>query len=202
MQTAQWQAVYLHGKGGNAREAEHYRALLPGWRVTGLDYRAQTPWEAREEFLAYFKAARRDGTKVLVIANSIGAFFAMSGLAEKKIAKAFFISPIVSMERLIVDMMNRSNITEEELRRKEEIVTGSGETLSWEYLCYVRAHPVKWRIPTCVLYGERDSLTSKETIFDFAEQAGASLTIMKDGEHWFHTDSQMRFLDDWIRKNM
>ena len=99
-------------------------------------------------------------------------------------------------------MMNRSNITEEELRRKEVIVTGSGETLSWEYLCYVRAHPVKWRIPTCVLYGERDSLTSKETIFDFAEQAGASLTIMKDGEHWFHTDSQMRFLDDWIRKNM
>lgn len=74
MQTAQWQAVYLHGKGGNAREAEHYRALLPGWRVTGLDYRAQTPWEAREEFLAYFKAARRDGTKVLVIANSIGRF--------------------------------------------------------------------------------------------------------------------------------
>lgn len=43
MQTAQWQAVYLHGKGGNAREAERYRALLPGWRVTGLDYRAQTP---------------------------------------------------------------------------------------------------------------------------------------------------------------
>lgn len=80
MQTAQWQAVYLHGKGGNAREAEHYRALLPGWRVTGLDYRAQTPWEAREEFLAYFKAARRDGTKVLVIANSIGAFFAMQAL--------------------------------------------------------------------------------------------------------------------------
>ena len=130
------------------------------------------------------------------------AFFVMSGLAEKKIAKAFFISPIVSMERLIVDMMNRSNITEEELRRKEEIVTGSGETLSWEYLCYVRAHPVKWRIPTCVLYGERDNLTSKETISDFAEQAGASLTIMKGGEHWFHTDSQMRFLDDWIRKNM
>ena len=126
----------------------------------------------------------------------------MSGLAEKKIAKAFFISPIVSMERLIVDMMNRSNITEEELRRKEEIVAGSGETLSWEYLCYVRAHPVKWRIPTCVLYGERDNLTFKETISDFAEQAGASLTIMKGGEHWFHTDSQMRFLDDWIRKNM
>ncbi|MGN1076286.1 MAG: alpha/beta hydrolase, partial [Candidatus Enteromonas sp.] len=41
-----------------------------------------------------------------------------------------------------------------------------------------------------------------ETISDFAEQAGASLTIMKGGEHWFHTDSQMRFLDDWIRKNM
>mgnify|MGYP002579243745 CR=1 FL=1 len=118
MQTAQWQAVYLHGKGGNAREAEHYRALLPGWRVTGLDYRAQTPWEAREEFLAYFKAARRDGTKVLVIANSIGAFFAMQALDETRVDRALFVSPVVDMERLIETMMAGEGITEPELRQR------------------------------------------------------------------------------------
>ena len=28
---------------------------------------------------------------------------------------------------------------------------------------------------------------------------GADLTVMEDGEHWFHTNAQMQFLDDWIR---
>ena len=26
-----------------------------------------------------------------------------------------------------------------------------------------------------------------------------TLTVLEDGEHWFHTAQQMRFLDDWIR---
>ena len=36
------------------------------------------------------------------------------------------------------------------------------------------------------------------TISEFAKQANATLTVMKNGEHWFHTDEQMKFLDDWI----
>ena len=27
------------------------------------------------------------------------------------------------------------------------------------------------------------------------------LSIMKNGEHWFHTDEQMKFLDEWIIKS-
>ena len=41
-----------------------------------------------------------------------------------------------------------------------------------------------------------------ETIYEFAEQAGATLTVMNGGEHWFHTVKQMEFLDDWIRKSI
>ena len=37
---------------------------------------------------------------VTVIANSIGAFFAMSALADSKIEKAYFISPVVDMEKI------------------------------------------------------------------------------------------------------
>ena len=33
----------------------------------------------------------------------------------------------------------------------------------------------------------------------FAEELGAGLTVMESGEHWFHTDEQMKFPDDWIR---
>lgn len=201
MQTAQWQAVYLHGKGGNAREAEHYRALLPGWRVTGLDYRAQTPWEAREEFLAYFKSARRDGTKVLVIANSIGAFFAMQALDETRVDRALFVSPVVDMERLIETMMAGEGITEPELRQRGEIKTEFGETLSWRYLQDVRQHPIRWRVPTAILYGSGDALMPRETVEAFARRTGAVLTVMEGGEHWFHTKAQMQFLDAWVRAN-
>ena len=201
MQTAQWQAVYLHGKGGNAREAERYRALLPGWRVTGLDYRAQTPWEAREEFLAYFKAARRDGTKVLVIANSIGAFFAMQALDETRVDRALFVSPVVDMERLIETMMAEEGITEPELRQRGEIKTEFGETLSWRYLQDVRQHPIRWRVPTAILYGSGDALMPRETVEAFARHTGATLTVMEGGEHWFHTKAQMQFLDAWVRAN-
>ena len=201
MQTAQWQAVYLHGKGGNAREAEHYRALLPGWRVTGLDYRAQTPWEAREEFLAYFKSARRDGTKVLVIANSIGAFFAMQALDETRVDRALFVSPVVDMERLIETMMAGEGITEPELRQRGEIKTEFGETLSWRYLQDVRQHPIRWRVPTAILYGSGDALMPRETVEAFARRTGAVLTVMEGGEHWFHTKAQMQFLDAGVRAN-
>ena len=42
--------IYIHGKGGSAAEAEHYKPLLPEEEVIGFDYRAFTSWEAREEF--------------------------------------------------------------------------------------------------------------------------------------------------------
>ena len=37
-------------------------------------------------------------------------------------------------------------------------------------------------------------------ITDFANKYQASLTEMQDGEHWFHTEEQIRFLDRWIEK--
>lgn len=191
--------LYVHGQGGNAEEAKHYQPLLPDWEVIGFDYQAQNPWEARREFSDFFDSHSEGRESVVLIANSIGAFFAMSALSGKRIAQALFISPIVNMEKLIGDMMLRANVTEAELQRRREIPTSFGETLSWEYLRYVRTHPLQWAIPTCVLYGGRDCLTSRETISEFSERIGAALTVMEDGEHWFHTDAQMRFLDDWVR---
>lgn len=190
--------IYVHGKGGEASEVKHYQPLFSESDVVGFDYQATTPWEAKEEFPRFFDLHSKGYDCVFLIANSIGAFFAMSALAEKKIAKAMFISPIVDMEKLIMDMMTWANVTEEELQRKKEIPTEFGETLSWEYLCYVRENRIEWRIPTCILYGGKDNLTSRETISAFAEKIGAALTVMESGEHWFHTEEQMRFLDNWI----
>lgn len=190
--------VYIHGQGGNPEEAQHYKPLFPDSDVLGLKYAAQTPWEAAEEFPTLLEALCGRHSSVTLIANSIGAFFAMNALEEKRIEKAYFISPVVNMEKLITDMMMWSNVSEEELREKEVIETSFGQTLSWAYLSYVRAHPIRWTVPTCILYGGKDHLTSLETISQFARQSGAKLTVMEEGEHWFHTPEQMRFLDEWF----
>ena len=190
--------LYLHGKGGNAAEAEHYRPLFPGMDMVGLDYHGATPWDTRDEIRAAYAAAYQTHEAVMLIANSIGAYFAMHALADMDVERAFLISPIVDMERLITDMMTWAHVSEEELRERQEIPTEFGETLSWRYLCYVREHPISWHTPTDILYAGQDNLTSRETITRFAERTGASLTVMETGEHWFHTPEQLAFLDRWM----
>ena len=191
--------IYVHGKGGSAEEAEHYKPLFPDSEVVGFDYRAQTSWEAKEEFAQFFAQQRQRCDKLTLIANSIGAFFSMMSLDAAYVDRAYLISPVVDMEKLIGNMLLWANVTERELEEKQEIPTDFGETLSWRYLCYVRERPVTWNIPTRILYGEHDDLTSMETISAFAKRTGAELTVMQGGEHWFHTEEQMRFLDAWIR---
>ena len=190
--------IYVHGKGGSAEEAKHYQPLFADSDVIGFDYKSQNPWEAKSEFSCFYDLNSKGYDSVILIANSIGAYFSMNALAEKSISRALFVSPIVNMEKLIMDMMIWSNVTEDELQRKKEIPTAFGETLSWEYLCYVRKNPIVWSIPTCVLYGEKDNLTSLDTIHEFTNRIGAALTVMEYGEHWFHTEEQMKFLDNWI----
>jgi hypothetical protein len=193
--------LYIHGKGGSAAESEHYKPLFPDCEVLGLDYQTFTPWETGAEIREAAEKLKAKHDSIILIANSIGAFFSMNAGIDKLINKAYFISPIVDMEKLIVDMMLWANVTEAELKAKGVIRTDFGEELSWDYLCYVRDHPISWDAPTQILYGENDNLTSYETIRTFTERHNAILTVMEGGEHWFHTEKQMQFLDDWIRKH-
>ena len=190
--------IYVHGKGGSAEESEHYEHLFPKAEVIGFDYQARTPWEAKKEFRQFFTEQQERCDRLTLVANSIGAFFSMTALDESLADEAYFISPVVDMEKLIGNMMLSAGVTEQELAEKQEIPTDFGETLSWNYLTYVREYPIFWRVPTRILYGEHDILTSIETISAFAEQIDAKLTVMPNGEHWFHTEEQMHFLDNWI----
>lgn len=192
--------IYIHGKGGNVQEAEHYRDIFQTCDVIGFDYKSDMPWDAKQEFEEYFDNLSNVYDSVSIIANSIGAFFCINALADKKIEKAYFISPIVDMEQLILDMMQWVGVTEEELQEQKRIETTFGETLSWEYLVWVRMHPIYWKIPTRILYGSKDHLQSIDTIERFVKQFGASVSVMENGEHWFHTKEQMNFVDNWIVK--
>ena len=190
--------LYIHGKGGSAEESGHYKPLFPGCEVLGLDYQSFTPWETGKEIYAAVEKLSAERESVTLIANSIGAFFSMHAGIDRMIRKAYFISPIVDMERLILNMMSWADVTEKELEEKRVVTITSGETLFWDYLCYVREHPVRWTAPTRILYGSQDNLTPYETVSAFVETHGAQLTVMEGGEHWFHTEEQMRFLDQWI----
>ena len=192
--------LYIHGKGGNVAEAKHYKKIFADYEVIGIDYHSETPWDAKAELLQIYNRLAEIYDSISIVANSIGAYFAMNAWADAKIEHAFLISPIVNMEKLITDMMKYADITETQLAEKEEIKTSFGEVLSWKYLCYVRDNPIMWNVPTDILYGENDNLTSRETITSFAEGSGATLTVMKNGEHWFHTDEQINFLDSWLKK--
>lgn len=195
--------VYVHGKGGNAEEANYYRKFFnDDFDIIGFDYKSENPWDAKSEFSDYFDSITSEYNKTILIANSIGAYFSLISLADKKIEKAMLISPIVDMERLILDMMTWANVSEEELSIKKEIETPFGETLSWEYLSYVRKNPIHWNIPTGILYAEKDNMTSISTITDFSKKINANITVMPGGEHWFHTKEQMDFLDNWIKSNI
>ena len=193
--------LYIHGKGGSSAESEHYKQLFPDCEVMGLDYQTFTPWETGKEIREAVKNRKNEYESIMLIANSIGAYFSMHAEIDDMIRKAYFISPIVDMERLILDMMGWAHVTEEQLKAEGVIATPFGEDLSWEYLCYVRKHPVKWEVPTEILYGSKDNISSYETIAAFAKEHNAKLTEMENGEHWFHTKEQMKFVDDWIRKS-
>ena len=191
--------IYIHGKYGTAEEAEHYKKIFNKADIIGFEYTSEYPGDFQKELSIFIDNIYTKYKKISIIANSIGAYFTMLSLTNKNIEKAFFISPIVDMEKLITDMMVSENITEEELYKKKKIKTSFGEILSWDYLTFARKNPIEWNIPTYILYGENDDLTSYETILNFTNKSKANLTIMKGGEHWFHTDEQIEFLNNWIK---
>lgn len=103
--------LYIHGKGGNSLEAEHYKNLFSYYDVKGLDYKSNTPWDFIEEVNHIINKIVEQYGNIIIVANSIGAYFAMNALSKMKIKKAFFISPIVDMEKVILNMMTLANVS-------------------------------------------------------------------------------------------
>ena len=193
--------IYVHGKGGNAEEANHYKQFFDdNFEIIGFDYKSLNPWDAKIEFINYFNTIISKYNKIYLIANSIGAYFSLISLTDMPIEKAMLISPIIDMESIILNMMKCENVTEDELKLKKEIETSFGESLSWEYLSYVRKNTIHWDIPTNILFADNDNMTSVDTMTNFANKINANLTTMKDGAHWFHTDEQMNFLANWFKE--
>ena len=63
-------------------------------------------------------------------------------------------------------------------------------------LCYVRAHPISWNVPTQILYGEHDNLTSMETVSAFAKRyhAETDYLLTYPEENSFTVQEKAKFL--------
>lgn len=194
--------IYVHGKHGSYLEADEYKKNCPNFDIYGVDYNDYFPWIVEEEIVKVYDEVRCEYDCIYIIANSIGAYFSMHALQKFPIEKALFISPILNMEKLILDMMNWANVSEEDLFEKKEITTDFGEVLSWNFLRFVRENPLEWNIPTEILYAEKDELISRKTVDDFTKSHKVVLTVMSGGEHWFHTEKQIDYLNDWMKKSI
>lgn len=193
--------IYVHGKGGSALEVERFKKNCPDFDMFGVDYRKYLPWIVEKQIRDAYQKLEPQYDQILLLANSIGAYFSMLALQGLPIQKALFISPILNMEKSITDTLQTNNLTEADLEERQEITLGR-KNLSWKYLQFVREHPINWRVRTEILYGEKDNHTSKIVLEDFIKTHNAHVTTMKNGEHWFHTKEQLRFLDNWMQKTV
>ena len=203
--------LYVHGRYSGKEEAESFaRVVTPkGYQVVSFDLPEHgeragesypcTVQNGVRDLSAVYDAVTNAHRSLSLYACSLGAYFSLAAYGGVTFARCLFVSPILDMERLIRNMMLWSNVTEERLRDEKRIETSFGETLSWEYYEYVRNHPVtRWDSPTSILYGENDTLTERDVLDSFARKYRCRVTVMKGGEHYFHTHEQLGFLQDWI----
>jgi len=155
------------------------------------------PPNAIQDLSKIMKYARTITNNISLFGCSIGAYFSMLAYRDEAIRQALFLSPVVDMKQVIENMMRRFDISEERLRQEKKIATPA-KTLYWDYYQYVCAHPVSWDKPTAILYGAQDTLCEAGYMRDFAERTNANLTILEDGEHWFHTEKHLAFYRDWL----
>jgi len=147
--------------------------------------------------------AKSRWSQISLFANSMGAYFSLLEYKDEPLRQALFLSPVVDMGRIIDNMMTWFQISADQLEREREIETPIGQTLYWDYYCYVKDHPVeKWACPTSILYGEKDDLCERDAIESFVRRYDCRLEISKTGEHFFHTPEQLKAFQGWLKQEM
>ena len=143
--------------------------------------------------------AKANYNEINIWACSIGAYFSLLAYKNEDLKQCLFLSPVVNMKIIIENMMLWSNTTEKELNEKQEIKTDFGQTLYWDYYLYVKENPItNWNKKTYILYGNKDNMQNESIIKDFSNEFNCDLTILKNGEHYFHTEKQLNCYKNWL----
>lgn len=147
--------------------------------------------------------AKSLSNNISIFACSMGAYFSLLEYSHEPLKQCLFLSPVVNMERIINNMMTWFNVSESRLKIEKEISTPIGQTLYWDYYCYVKEHPiVAWNNPTSILYGSEDNLCEFDIVSEFAKRFNCNLQVMENGEHYFHTQEQLQYFRQWLKNHI
>lgn len=159
------------------------------------------PQNCIKELNQIMSYAKENYGEINLWACSMGAYFSLLTYNDTPIDQCIFLSPVVNMKIIIDNMMLWSNVSKEELKEKNEIKTDFGPTLYWDYYNYVEENPItKWDNDTFILYGSKDNMQNEELVKDFSQKFNCNLTIVEDGEHYFHTDEQLARYKKWLNE--
>lgn len=187
--------------------AKGYQALsfdLPGHGERVKDDYACIPENCVSDLKAVWIYAASIASDISLFACSMSVYFSLLAYRDYDIKKCLFLSPVVNMERIINNMMAAFSVSEEKLKTAKIIPLPNGQTLDWNYYKYVKDHPAifRWNSPTSILYGSGDDVSEWKDLSAFAERNGAQLLVLEAGEHYFHTEEQLRVFDDWAAREL
>ena len=194
--------LFVHGLHGRKEEALGFAevAVPKGYQVLGIDLPVERSeqrepsssleWPSRDgrrksqrkpwEVLPLLNEVRdylyENWQSVSVRANSIGSWFSLLAFQNMKVEQALLVSPILDMKKFI------------ELMPKHE-----DDYYEWVVNNLITC----WDTPTYILRPEVDLIVSDTVGRDFISHHQCQLTIMPNGEHWFHTPEQIAFLKAW-----
>lgn len=206
--------IVIHGQGGNKEEAERFAKVAEcyGYRTLAVDLPKHggrkdaadfVPWEVVPELRAVVKFAKEKYETLSLYATSIGVYFSLLAFRGESFEKCLLVSPLLDMVTTIDSLMGAAGVSEERLKAESEIKTDFGQTLSYKYLCYARAHKVsKVSDDTSILYASGDEVVPRFTVEKFAEENGCDLRILSGCEHWLHTAEEIAALETWEREKL
>lgn len=212
-----WGLVAVHGSQSHKADLPIQRlaeaAAGRGWQVLSVDlpeHGDRTGSAARckamtcvPELAAVLEEARRRWTHVGLFANSLGAYFALTAWQEEPLEGAWLLAPVLDLERLIGNMLSWSGAAEDQLRQAGELPTALGQTLYWDDLRWIRAHPIRrWDTPTWILRGGKDSLCGEKTAEDFSARFGCRLQTVPDAGHDFRAPEEVGYLSRWLEETL
>ena len=155
------------------------------------------------DLTAVYQYARSISDHISFFGCSMGVYFGLLAYHDLPLEKSLFLSPVISMERIIDGLMTGFQVSEQMLKEKQEIVLPVGITLYWDYYRYVKTHPIgAWNVSTGILYGRNDDLVPLAEVSAFAEKNSAVLEIAENAEHYFHTKEQLDSLRVWLKKSL
>lgn len=195
--------VYIHSVNDFSKAKEEFCYLAKYYDLLDLVFEDIKPWETKDYIRDNFSKLTASYKEVVVVANSIGAFFVYEYLADSNIKQAFFVSPIVSMFQLILGIKMSTDSYLESLKEEKILYIDNKNEIPDDFYKSLDHEGNKWKVPTEILYGEKDKIVYIENIAEFlANHPNSKLTIKKETGHNFITKEDKDFIKKWILKSL